>query len=88
MAWVIASNKSKKKVPLTKSLDPQFKNLHWRLLGSYLLVMTAILLLSDILIYKFFARSLYRQLDERIFNLANAATHSLAILKKNPQNLN
>jgi len=50
--------------------------------------MTAILLLSDILIYKFFARSLYRQLDERLFNLANAATHSLAILKKNPQNLN
>jgi K+-sensing histidine kinase KdpD len=88
MAWVIASNNSKEKRGRIISLNPQFQTLRWRLLGSYLLVMTTILVTSDVLVYQFFSRSLYQQLDQRLLNLAQAAAHSLTALKKNPQTLN
>lgn len=63
----------------------QFQSLRWRLLGSYLAIMTAILVISDLLVYEFFARSLYQQFDESLVNLAQAAAHSLTALKEEPK---
>lgn len=62
--------------------NTQFKILRWQLLGSYLCVMIGILVISEVLVYHFFAASLYKQLDRRLLNLANAAAHSLTILKR------
>jgi signal transduction histidine kinase len=50
--------------------------------------MISILGISDLLIYEFFARSLYQQLDKRLLNLANAAAHSLIALKQNIKAVN
>ncbi|ACB50320.1 two-component sensor histidine kinase [Crocosphaera subtropica ATCC 51142] len=68
-----------------KTLDHQFRALRWRLLLSYLLVMMAIRLLSNILIYQLFAHGLYQQLDQRLINLAQSAAHSLIDIKNNPK---
>ncbi|MFP5269453.1 sensor histidine kinase [Coleofasciculus sp.] len=64
------------------SVSPQFKSLRWRLLGSYLMVMVAIRVISNGVVYEFFAHSLYQQLDNRLLNLAQAAAHSLVAIKQ------
>ncbi|MEA5534258.1 HAMP domain-containing sensor histidine kinase [Crocosphaera sp. XPORK-15E] len=69
-------------------VNGQFKALRWRLLLSYLLVMVAIRLISDALVYQFFARSLYQQLDNSLLNLAQSASHSLIAIKNNPKTIN
>ncbi|MDJ0658228.1 MAG: HAMP domain-containing sensor histidine kinase [Crocosphaera sp.] len=68
-----------------KTLDHQFRALRWRLLLSYLLVMVAIRLMSNFLIYQLFAHGLYEQLDQRLINLAQSAAHSLIDIKNNPK---
>ncbi|MBE9129082.1 MULTISPECIES: histidine kinase dimerization/phospho-acceptor domain-containing protein [unclassified Coleofasciculus] len=69
--------------PKTKNVvSPQFQALRWRLLGSYLLVMVAIRIISDGVVYQFFTRSLYHQLDNRLVTLAQAAAHSLVAIKQ------
>lgn len=73
MAWAIGSTKTPS--------NPQFKALRWRLLLSYLAVMVAILGLFTVAVYRFFALSLYRQLDNRLLTLADAATHSLEAIR-------
>ncbi|MGC9524567.1 MAG: sensor histidine kinase [Limnospira sp.] len=78
MAWAIGSTKTPS--------NPQFRALRWRLLLSYLAVMVAILSLFTVAVYRFFALSLYRQLDNRLLTLADAATHSLeAIARQYPR---
>jgi len=64
------------------SVSPQFQALRWRLLGSYLMVMVAIRVISNGVVYEFFAHSLYQQLDNRLLNLAQAAAHSLVAIKQ------
>jgi signal transduction histidine kinase len=71
MAWVIGSKKS----------NSQFQALRSRLLLSYLSVMVALLGISAVGIYELFADSLYRQLDQRLEGLAQAAAHSLTEVK-------
>lgn len=58
-----------------------FQTLHWRLLISYLGVMTAILGTSTVAVYQLFAYSIYQQLDSQLFTLADAATHNLLLIK-------
>ncbi|GAB4306202.1 MAG: HAMP domain-containing sensor histidine kinase [Oscillatoriaceae cyanobacterium] len=72
MAWGIGS---------TKTSNPQFRALHWRLLLSYLGVMVAILGAATVTVYEFFAQSLYRQFDNQLMTLAQAAAHSLGAIK-------
>lgn len=68
MVWVIALNK------ITK---PGFDHLRWRLLLFYLTAMAMILGVAAVGVYVFFTRSLYRQLDDKLLTLAQAATPSL-----------
>ncbi len=75
------------KILKTKVFNTQFQHLRWQLLGSYLIITSAILIVSDVMIYQFFARNLYQQLDQRLLHLAQAATHSLTILKKDSQTI-
>ncbi|WP_233258631.1 cell wall metabolism sensor histidine kinase WalK [[Phormidium] sp. ETS-05] len=72
MAWGIGS---------TKTSNPQFRALHWRLLLSYLGVMVAILGTATVTVYEFFAQSLYQQFDIQLMTLAQAAAHSLGAIK-------
>lgn len=74
--------------PKSQTLNHQFRALRWRLLLSYLLVMVAIRLVSNALVYQFFARSLYQQLDHRLLNLAQSAAHSLIDIKHDPKAVN
>ena len=67
--------------PPKKSLNPQFRRLQWQLLLSYLVIMVAIRLIADSIVYQLFAHSLYQQIDQRLFNLAQAASHSLKTIK-------
>lgn len=78
----------RKKDSTQLSLNPQFKTLRWRLLLSYLAVITIILGTSAIVVYQFFSRSLYQQVDNRLLNLAQAASHSLMALKQDKKALN
>ncbi|MDJ0598473.1 MAG: HAMP domain-containing sensor histidine kinase [Crocosphaera sp.] len=71
-----------------KPLDYQFRTLRWRLLLSYLFVMVVIRLISNVLVYQFFAHGLYQQLDQRLINLAQSAAHSLIDIKNNPKAIN
>lgn len=80
MGWDIASNKNKS----ASSGDSTFEKLGFHLLGSYLCVMVAIWLISDLFVYHSFARNLYQQLDQRLINLADAAAHSLEEIEQNP----
>ena len=57
--------------------DRQYSGLRWRLLLSYLAVMTAIFGISGTAIYGLFVKSLYQQVDDRLGLLADAAAHSL-----------
>lgn len=72
MAWGIGSNKTS---------NPAFRALQWRLLLSYSGVMVAILGASTGAVYEFFAHSLYQQLDNHLMTLADAAAHSLEVIK-------
>lgn len=87
MAWVIDSNKFKilSKQKQENSISPQFQTLRWRLLGSYLLVTFAIWSIGDVVVYKFFASSLDREVDSRLLNLAQAAAHSLLAIERDPK---
>lgn len=58
-----------------------FKGLRWRLLWYQLTVMAAILSIFGIGVYVFFSRNLYRQLDQKLQTLAQAATPSFAQVK-------
>ncbi|WP_013324597.1 sensor histidine kinase [Gloeothece verrucosa] len=62
-------------------VNREFQTLHWRLLLSYLAVMVTILGTSAVVVYQFFSRSIYQQVDNRLLNLAQAASHSLITLK-------
>ena len=73
MAWVIGS---------TKTSNPQFQALGWRLLLSYLTVMIAILGNSAVAVYELFASTLYQELDQRLEVLARSASHSLVAVEK------
>jgi signal transduction histidine kinase len=88
MGWVIDLSKFKYKQYQQNKVNPQFQKLRWRLLASYLLIMIAIRLISDVLVYEFFAHSLYQQIDQRLLNLGNAASHSLIAIKKDHHALN
>ncbi len=59
-----------------------FLALRRRLLVSYLLVIATTLSIFAVAIYAFFARSLYRQLDDGLITQAKAAAPSLAIARK------
>jgi hypothetical protein len=87
MAWVIASNRSNSSF----ALSPRFQILRWQLLGAYLGIMMVINLISNILVYQFFARSLHQQVDQRLQILADSAAQVskrfkeiISILKNRP----
>jgi len=65
--------------------DPQYTDLRWRLLLSYLGVMLAILGISAIAIYGLFVKSLYQQIDDQLGTLADAAAHSLEQIQTQQQ---
>lgn len=69
-------------IDLNKTSNPMFHSLRQRLLLSYLAAMVTILGTSAVAMYFFFARSLYRQLDNELLTLAKAAAPSLAIAKR------
>ncbi|AFZ42858.1 integral membrane sensor signal transduction histidine kinase [Halothece sp. PCC 7418] len=60
--------------------------MHWRLLLSYLGVMTAILAVFGSGTYLFVSRSFYRQLDKKLLTLAQAATPFHAKVQENGSN--
>jgi two-component system, OmpR family, manganese sensing sensor histidine kinase len=62
--------------------DRQYSGLRWRLLLSYLVVMLATFGIAGMAIYGLFVRSLYRQMDERLGILADAAAHSLTDIQQ------
>jgi signal transduction histidine kinase len=66
----------------TIASDRQYSGLRWRLLLSYLAVMLATFGIAGMAIYGLFVRSLYRQLDERLGVLADAAAHSLTDIQQ------
>lgn len=59
-----------------------FLALRQKLLISYLLIIAAILSIFTVVNYGFFARSLYRELDDGLITQAKAAAPSLAIARK------
>jgi signal transduction histidine kinase len=59
-----------------------FRDLRWRLLSSYLMVMATILSLFGTGVYVFFSRSLYRELDKKLQTLAESAAPSLIEVRK------
>lgn len=60
-----------------------FQALHWRLLISYLGVMMAILGTSTVAVYQVVVYSIYQQVDQQMLTLADAASHSLLLIKAN-----
>jgi signal transduction histidine kinase len=66
----------------TIASDRQYSGLRWRLLLSYLAVMLATFGIAGMAIYGLFVRSLYRQMDERLGVLADAAAHSLTDIQQ------
>lgn len=65
-----------------------FRNLHWRLLVSFLGVMTAILGTTIAVMYQFVRYSLYQKIDRELVVLADAAAHNLPAIQTNPQSIN
>lgn len=63
----------------------KFRSLSYRLLGSYVVVIAALLSVFSVTMYWLFARSLYEDLDNQLMVLANSATLSLAKIKEHPQ---
>lgn len=72
MAWGIDSKTSN---------HPRAQALRWRLLLSYLTVMTTILAVSALAIYKYTRYNLYQQIDLRLKVLGQAASHNLVPIK-------
>ena len=60
-----------------KTSNPLFSNLRWRLLLSYLAIMTAIFASSKMVVYHFVVNNLYHQFDRELLTLADAAAHTL-----------
>ncbi|MGL5032633.1 MAG: sensor histidine kinase, partial [Microcystaceae cyanobacterium] len=83
MAWAIASKKSKQDFVLS----PQFQRSRWQLLGFSLGIMMTINLISNLLVYQFFARSLYQQVDQKLHVLADSAAHSLEEIEEDKQEI-
>ena len=54
-----------------------FSTLRWRLLLSYLAIMTAIFASSKMVVYHFVVHNLYYQFDRELLTLADAAAHTL-----------
>ena len=73
---------------MEKPINNKFQSLRWRLFLAYLGVMVIILGTSAVVVYKFFARSLYQQVERRLFNLAQAAAHSLKDVKQDKTAVN
>lgn len=63
-------------------LSPRFQSLRWKILGYSLVIMMGISAISSVLVYQFFAHSLYQQVNERLKVLADSAAHSLEAIKK------
>ncbi|BAQ64356.1 cell wall metabolism sensor histidine kinase WalK [Geminocystis sp. NIES-3709] len=63
-------------------LSPRFQSLRWQILGYSLAIMIGISAISIILVYQYFAHSLYQQVNERLKVLADSAAHSLEAIKK------
>ena len=83
MVLVIVSKIFKKNV----ALSSQFQTLRWQLLGSSLTIMMVVNLISNFLVYEFFARSLYQQIDQRLQILADSAAHSLEDIKQDHRSI-
>lgn len=64
------------------AIEPQLQALRWRLLGSFLLVMSSILGLGVAATAQFFSYTLQRQLDSQLFVLAQAAAHSFEEIRE------
>jgi signal transduction histidine kinase len=60
-------------IDIRKILNSEFRGLYWRLLLYYLIVVAVILGVFSAGVYTFFGRSLYRQLDQKLQTLAQAA---------------
>jgi signal transduction histidine kinase len=69
------------------ALSSQFQTLRWQLLGSSLTIMMVVNLISNFLVYEFFSRSLYQQIDQRLQILADSAAHSLEDIKQDHQSI-
>lgn len=65
-----------------------FKRLSVRLILSYLGVTIAIFATSLLVAYQFIRYNFYGKLDRQLITLADAAAHSLPIIKSNPQKVN
>ncbi|MEC4816280.1 MAG: HAMP domain-containing sensor histidine kinase [Scytonema sp. PMC 1069.18] len=61
--------------------NPQFRATSWRLLLSYLMAMMIVMGLSSVVVYHFFAYSLYEQVDTQLLALADAAAHNLSSIR-------
>ena len=83
MVLVIVSKIFKKNA----ALSSQFQTLRWQLLGSSLTIMMVVNLISNFLVYEFFSRSLYQQIDQRLQILADSAAHSLEDIKQDHQSI-
>lgn len=89
--WDIASSKISKRTNISEvklvKLSHDFShhlrkktllpNLALGLLLPYTIAMLAVMGVSAIAVYQFFAHTLYEELDQQLANLASAATHSL-----------
>lgn len=65
-----------------------FKVLRRRLLFSYMGVIIGIFSISTLAVYRFIAHNLYKQLDQQMLTIADAAAHSLELIKKNSTLIN
>lgn len=81
MGWDIGSS-----LPefFRKWIKHPFHRIHIRLLLSYLAVMSTVLAIMILFVYKYFAHNIYSSFDRQITLLADAAAHSLPKLKDNP----
>ncbi|GAB4365457.1 MAG: HAMP domain-containing sensor histidine kinase [Elainellaceae cyanobacterium] len=68
--------------------SPQFRALCWQLLFSYLGVMTGVVSISTLVVYQVVAHTLYRQIDQQLVSLADAAAHNLRAIQTNQSEIN
>jgi signal transduction histidine kinase len=66
---------------MNRIANHNFQFLRWRLLCTYLTVMTAIFGASGVTLYIFFSRSFHQQLNEQLLSLVQAAVPSLDTVK-------
>jgi signal transduction histidine kinase len=86
MAWGIglnpwSRNKERKR---RRSPSSPLQTLSLKLLLSYMGAMVAVLGLSAIVVYQFFAYSLAQELDLHLLTVAEAAKHNFSTIRKNP----